>query len=204
MTYEQILNYYNYDVDEVEGRREQIENLYFNAIVNAPLETIEDLLRIINMVYAWMPTMLKETSSVIDFENIDFNELLQIAQEVRRGEVNKPREIMLMSKLGKLTNNHMVGASKVLMVLNQDKYPIFDSRVLQTWNNYVIVNNTLNEIKTLSNYSIENNPDRCIDNYLYYKNTVQHYARVSNKRVRQYEFLLFYINGKMNPQEKLI
>jgi hypothetical protein len=73
------------------------------------------------------------------------------------------------------------------MILNPEKYPIFDSRVISAWN----------EIFTpdLRDISIKTNPDLAIGYYDFYRENLLEWAKKENKRIRQYEFLL-YVKGK--------
>jgi hypothetical protein len=165
----------------------KIEGLDFIAVKNSPLRNREDLIRLIQTVYAWMPTMITPFYLVNDISEIDFKRLFNLSKKARSGKLVDGEEKELFKNLALITNNHMVGASKVLMILNPEKYPIFDSRVISAWN----------EIFTpdLRDISIKTNPDLAIGYYDFYRENLLEWAKKENKRIRQYEFLL-YVKGK--------
>lgn len=75
------------------------------------------LVGLAHMVYGWMPTMIRHTSFKDDAK--DWNEC------IKRGCL----EEAFVERVSRLTNNSVVGASKLLHFLNPQKYPIFDSKV---------------------------------------------------------------------------
>lgn len=72
-----------------------------------------------NLVYRWMPTVLR-------FKSSDFETVAQLVNRVKkghrlgRGELNTDKQ---------LVNNSMVGTSKLLHFVNPHLYPIWDSRI---------------------------------------------------------------------------
>ena len=113
----------------------QLEGEDFNAVINSPLKSKQDLIRLIQIVYAWMPTMITPFYKVSDFDNINFERLLWLAKSVRKRKVSEKEEEDILMQLSKLTKNRLVGTSKIMMILNPEVYPIYDSRVISTWNN---------------------------------------------------------------------
>ncbi len=190
-----MYNMYNYILNSTSFRTSsqadkelsKIEGLDFIAVKNSPLRNREDLIRLIQTVYAWMPTMITPFYLVNDISEIDFKRLFNLSKKARSGKLVDGEEKELFKNLALITNNHMVGASKVLMILNPEKYPIFDSRVISAWN----------EIFTpdLRDISIKTNPDLAIGYYDFYRENLLEWAKKENKRIRQYEFLL-YVKGK--------
>lgn len=171
--------------------RQATEGMPYNIILNSPLNNKEDLVRIIHTVYAWMPTMIQD-ASIKKFETLDLNQLFKQAKAARENKINSNDENDLFRTLAILTNNHMVGASKVLTVINPKKYPIFDSRVIVGWNKF-IEDFKIKDFKKLVNISInEKNGEPCIESYNYYKFTLSEWAKNINKEIRDIEFLLFY------------
>jgi len=147
------------------------------------------------MVYAWMPTMLRSFSKVEGINAINLQDLLRYSQMARKKDITDDQERKLFTGLAKLTKNHMVGASKVLMVLNNEVYPIFDNRVMVGWNEY-----PENKNRKLSNKSIIKDENDCLKNYIMYKNCLITWAKQENKTIRQFEFLFFYKGRQMQKE----
>lgn len=82
--------------------------------------TIKDVIAGAYIVYGWMPTMLKK----IDFETEDICSILNKVREKEESILNHE-----VSSIKKLTNNSVVGASKLLHLIKPDKFPIWDSRI---------------------------------------------------------------------------
>jgi hypothetical protein len=139
----------------------KLEGLDFIAVKNSPLRNQEDLIRLIQTVYAWMPTMITPFYLAKSIKKVDFKQLFILAKKARSGKIFEDEQKSLFKSLALITNNHMVGASKVLMILNPQKYPIFDSRVISAWN----------EIFTpgLRDISIKTDPDIAIGYYDFYR-----------------------------------
>lgn len=74
------------------------------------------------LVYGWMPTMLKTA----DFKG---DSLIDLLNEIRDQGTITAKELQ---DLKPLTNNSIVGLSKLLHLLNPDKFPIWDSRIYKT------------------------------------------------------------------------
>ena len=72
-----------------------------------------------NMVYGWMPT-------VLHFKSYDFDAVTSLLNDVKRGRLLLLQEL---TKVKGLVNNSMVGASKLLHVVNPELYPIWDSKI---------------------------------------------------------------------------
>jgi len=108
-----------------------------------------------HMVYGWMPTMLKKTNTNIDAANF----ILRI----QNSELSED----LVNSVKSITNNSVVGASKLLHFINPNSYAIFDSRVYRSianglttdannCNKYIAYNNKLhNLIETNENNLVE-------------------------------------------------
>jgi hypothetical protein len=89
----------------------KIEGLDFIAVKNSPLRNREDLIRLIQTVYAWMPTMITPFYLVNDISEIDFKRLFNLSKKARSGKLVDGEEKELFKNLALITNNHMVGAS---------------------------------------------------------------------------------------------
>ncbi len=115
------------------------------------------LIGLAHMVYGWMPTMLKNIS-------LGKSNLIKMIQEEKL-----TMEILI--EIVALTNNSVVGASKLLHFIEPDKYAIFDSRVYSSItgktqpdanniDNYLLYIDRFNELITSNNaeliYKIKN------------------------------------------------
>ena len=80
------------------------------------------LFGIANMVYGWMPTMLDN----IDKETIeDQNKISNIWENITLGSLDSD----FLNEIKNITNNSIVGGSKLLHFVNPNNYAIFDSKV---------------------------------------------------------------------------
>ena len=77
------------------------------------------LIGLAHMAYGWMPTMI---------QNITINDLSDWKNLIDAGNLDSD----FLKKVMSLTNDSIVGASKLLHFLNPDLYPIYDSRVYKT------------------------------------------------------------------------
>lgn len=101
-----------------------------------------DVLALAHMVYGWMPTILnidkdkkgkKEQPSnewlnnfneALETFKSDFNEITKIKEIIDKNRLNK-----IVENVKKITNNSVIGASKLLHFINPEFFPIYDSRV---------------------------------------------------------------------------
>ena len=165
-----------------------IEGLYLETIIESPLKTEHDLIRTIHMVYAWMPTML----NLDNFTKVDINAIFLLALRAKNNQISEADLRRLIIGLSKITNNHFVGASKVLFILNRDVYPIIDSRVIRAWNSQ----NKNFGLKKIKNISVMGDENFVANEYLMYKNLLTDCSRLNNVSIREIEILLFYIGKK--------
>lgn len=80
-----------------------------------------------HMVYGWMPTILNEANGEIGaWTKDDWEKIKVCLEKAKSGEIlgiNELKNVMV------LTNNSIVGTSKLLHFINPHVYPIYDSRV---------------------------------------------------------------------------
>lgn len=172
--------------------RKGLEGQGFPIILKSPLKKADDLVRIIHMVYAWMPKMILSFEDGI--KTISKGTLYKLAKEARSGKISEENERNLLIGLSSLTNNHMVGASKVLMILNQKKYPILDSRVIKNWKIF-FKKNPFPGIPKINNPSVKNNK-AMVENYIEYRKAIQMFAKGAGRSLRDIEFLFYYAGKK--------
>ena len=76
-----------------------------------------------HMVYGWMPTILE---IYLDESFISIGEAAELLQKAKNNECLSFQEV---ESLAKITNNSLVGSSKILHFTNPEMYPIWDSRI---------------------------------------------------------------------------
>ncbi len=89
--------------------------------------TTDNFIVATNMIYGWMPTMLhnKKYFKSKDFSYIDdINNATEVINRVRNKKTITSIDIELITKV---TNNSIVGASKLLHIASPDDFPIWDS-----------------------------------------------------------------------------
>ena len=99
--------------------------LSYLASCNSITET--DYICAAHMVYGWMPTVL-----TLHFENpaTNLKTVVALLNKAKNGDSLLPKkEEEMLSQLAKMTNNSVVGASKLLHFTNPDKYAIWDSKI---------------------------------------------------------------------------
>ena len=90
-----------------------------NFFKNIQVFTKENLIQGFYMVYSFMPT-------IGDISNTNYQECTKIINNVKNHIFPSNSDL---NNLSSLTNNSLVGASKLLHFINPDMIPIFDSRV---------------------------------------------------------------------------
>jgi hypothetical protein len=108
---------------------------YFRDV--ATIET-HHLIIAANFTYGWMPTMLR-------FKSERFDEAAAVLNNAKAGKPLGDDEILCLKRL---TNNSLVGTSKLLHFANPHHYAIWDSRVYQ----YLHGNFSLYQLHRLVNY----------------------------------------------------
>jgi len=83
----------------------------------------EEAIALMNMVYGWMPTMLKRIGMR---EPDQKKKLISLLKKVKRGRKLTHTELVDVQCFA---NGSIVGASKLLHVICPENYPIWDSRV---------------------------------------------------------------------------
>jgi len=87
----------------------------------------DELISIIHMVYGWMPTMLRPT---VEHSEAEKNQLISTLQFVKQGGFLSTSQLNCVQRF---SNRSIVGASKMLHVLNPTNYVIWDSRVAEVF-----------------------------------------------------------------------
>lgn len=99
------------------------------------VNSTNDLIDCISIVYSWMPTMLDIYSNEEELEAVvkDLKGLSKIKNSNRFEEKHETIKGVI-TRLCICTNNSVVGASKLLHLLFPADIPIFDSRTMESWN----------------------------------------------------------------------
>ncbi len=95
----------------------------------------EEAVALLHMVYGWMPTMLRTIASHTPAQRL---KLLTHLQKVKAGGLLTAAEL---AEVKHFANRSVVGASKLLHVLNPANYVIWDSRVAESflWSGVTLV-----------------------------------------------------------------
>lgn len=93
---------------------------------------------LLHMVYAWMPTMLE----IGDQPPQQRQRIPAHLERAKKGLLPSKNEL---EELKKFTNNSVVGASKLLHILNPTVYPIWDSRVARVFMWWNVSESTFNK-----------------------------------------------------------
>lgn len=182
--------------------RRYIDKDVYNAYINLPCNTRDDLYRIAGIAYSWMPTML---DLYIEEEN-DWNTLLQQIKEFINNNRNIRRN--LVDRLSRVINHSIVGTSKTLHIINPEFAPLIDSRVVRGWNDFFAEEIRMKKIQNLpSSLHWSNNKDRMkkIDKYIeYWDNLLKWKNSLDNKiSIRDIE-IIFYLLGEPPKRNKNI
>lgn len=104
----------------------------FNCVIDGAKKLVKEIdwesaVLLSCAVYAWMPTMIR---TIDDFDKEKKNTLVNLLGKVAKNEVLSESEIQVVKDFA---NRSIVGASKLLHVINPSMYPIWDSRVAKVF-----------------------------------------------------------------------
>lgn len=120
--------------DNILEKAKNVPNLDNNIVFNHYIYLLEftkesicennlvELIGLIHMCYGWMPTMYDD-SNISLYKNNEF--INDIWKNINSGSL----DIFFLNKLKTITNNSIVGASKLLHFCNPQMYAIYDSRI---------------------------------------------------------------------------
>lgn len=181
--------------EELEARSEQLSTnkkmswyqLSYPLFKNQPLESIDDLWRLIAYAYAWMPTIPSVNSDLINNESVLLKKLIQL----QNGNLDEKESIV--EELVPVINNSVVGLSKVLHFVSPDFVPIIDSRVLKGWRSFFDKHTPKDKRLSLPK-SI--NSSNQIKTYLKYWDLINLWSCNSGESLRKIEVSLFNLVGQ--------
>lgn len=95
----------------------------------------DEAVAILHMVYGWMPTMLRP---ILHHPPVQRNQLITALHKARAGDLLERADLEIVQNFA---NRSVVGASKLLHVLNPKGYVIWDSRVAEVfmWSGVTLV-----------------------------------------------------------------
>ena len=108
-------------------------------------KSIIELIGLIHMCYGWMPTMFKK-SDISLYNDEEF--VNDIWKNIDNGSI----ENEFLRKLIKITNNSIIGGSKLLHFCNPNKYAIYDTKVCSSIMKGKISPDRANNINYFINY----------------------------------------------------
>jgi hypothetical protein len=108
----------------------------------------QDAVALLHIVYAWMPTMLR-TELVGKFDSKGRSNIVKLLDQAKSGPLLLADQI---DSLTKFSNNSVVGASKLLHLLNPKQYPIWDARVARRFLWPKVARATLNRAERYCEY----------------------------------------------------
>ncbi len=133
------------------------------------------LVGLAHMAYGWMPTMIKHTVLASDFSGWKL--------KIKNGSLEKS----FLKEIMKLTNESIVGASKLLHFLNPNDYPIYDSKVYSS----------------IVNHDCKVNLSKDVENYVKYAEKLRNLVKNTNQNdildIQKKLFDKKYIPQKCTP-----
>lgn len=172
--------------------------LSYKAFLNQPIQTKDDLIRILAYAYSWMPTIPDINSNTVDWDR-----LIKLANELRHGDINNRKE--LVTALIPIVNNSIVGSSKVLHFIAPDTIPIIDSRVTIAWNKRCTSGYPGYNFRLPRSYHFNGEAalNRLVDVYLAYWDAMRNLSITTGRTIRELEFDL-YSAGKSRKFDRIL
>jgi len=177
--------------------KKSLESKNYTLLLNRKIKDEKDLVAAMCIAYSWMPTMLE-----IHGKRRGIKNLVDKLSKLDSIEWYSSAERKLISTLSRVTNNSIVGAVKTLHLVDPDRYPLIDSRVLIGWKNFFNKKiNTGIERSLGSSWNLGRNEetlDRLIKKYFYYRWVLIYWSSNLKKGVtiRDIEFRLYLIGDK--------
>ncbi len=194
--YAELWKKYNPEIQEMSA----LDNWYFlsrMAFQKQELNNKRDFLRHIAFAYSWMPTIPKiRLPEDSDLETLITDlQCLRSVQGIDESlDVDKWR-CSLVFRLASVVNNSVVGASKIMHFVSNERVPILDSRVARAWDR--IVTGTGLKLSNPSSLSL----DKQVMRYVRYWRLMEEWLEVipgkeNNVTIRILEQLLFVAGKK--------
>lgn len=174
-----------------------VESKNYSDLLNLEVTKSTDLVKAMCIAYSWMPTMLD-----IHLNDARTAIILKRIKNLKDIDWGSDEELILISELSKAANNSLVGAIKTLHLINPNRFPLIDSRVLIAWKRFIDIAGYTIEIKNLGNSwnigSHQEQLQKLILKYFYYRYFI--FEWVSNLEngmsMRDIEFRLYLMGEK--------
>ena len=174
-----------------------VEGKNYSKLLNRKIENEVDLITAMCIAYSWMPTML----DIHGTEN-EIKVLANKIADINTIDLCSFEERIMIFDLAKITNNSIVGAIKTLHLVDSERYPLIDSRVLIGWKKLFSIAGGDFSIGKIG-YSLEvgskqEHLNKLIDNYFYYRSFVNEWISnlANGTLVRDIEFRLYLMGDK--------
>jgi hypothetical protein len=178
----------------IEEYKTILESKNYTLLLNRKIRNSADVITTMCIAYSWMPTMLEiyDTDNLIDGIASELSKLDRIG-------LCSESEKKLIFNLARITNNSIVGAIKTLHLIDSDRYPLIDSRVLLAWKKLFKNNRNVQSLGYSWNVGKQSsNLNRLIEKYFYYRAFIRYWSsNLSDVNARDIEFR-FYLSGDRN------
>ncbi len=178
----------------IEEYKTILESKNYTLLLNRKIRNSADVITTMCIAYSWMPTMLEiyDTDNLIDGIASELSKLDRIG-------LCSESEKKLIFNLARITNNSIVGAIKTLHLIDSDRYPLIDSRVLLAWKKLFKNNRNVQSLGYSWNVGKQSsNLNRLIEKYFYYRAFILYWSsNLSDVNARDIEFR-FYLSGDRN------
>jgi hypothetical protein len=171
--------------------------LSYAAFVNQPIDSKEDIIRLIAFAYSWMPTIPE-----IKADKVNRPEVIKMLEELRGGDVKRLKE--LMTELVPAINNSIVGTSKVLHFVAPKDVPIIDANVVKAWNQWASkrTHGVNFRLPSTLHRSKKSTGKKLIELYLDYVEKMREIAGSKGTTIRQLEISLFNQGRRLRSKKK--
>jgi hypothetical protein len=178
--------------------KKMVESKNYAILLNRKIYDERDLIATMCIAYSWMPTMLEIHGKPGELKNLS-----RQLSNLGNVELDSEAEKKIIRSLARITNNSLVGAIKTLHLLDHNRYPLIDSRVLVGWKilfETEIKDKLVHRLGTSWNFG-ENYKrlDKLIENYFYYRAFLRLWAGKLKNGVtpRDIEFRLYLLGDKV-------
>lgn len=171
--------------------------LSYGAFLNQPIDSKEEIIRLIAFAYSWMPTIPEIKADAVKWPRI-----IKMLKKLRSGDRDQIRE--LMAELTPVINNSVVGTSKVLHFVAPKHVPIIDSNVVRAWNEWPS-RNTYGADRlpsTLYRNNVRANK-QLIEKYIHYSEKMNEIAKSKDVSIRDLEIILFNQGRRLRSKKKV-
>ncbi len=187
-----------YSKEKLDEYKIKIESKNYESLLNRKINNENDLVTAMCIAYSWMPTMLEIHGTKEDIEQVTL-------QLISLDSVKWycPNEKAIIFNLSKIVNHSIVGAIKTLHLIDPNRFPLIDSRVLTAWNKLMVNIQDTCTIESLGGtFNLGHdmkNLNKLIEKYFYYRAFIIHWKSNLDKdiKIRDIEFRLYLMGDKL-------